>query len=145
MLGEDFRMLLNPRDTGPGGNGLALAYPAVSRHAPTRRPAAAKTNAGWVPKPAPGRRPRRAKDPWSQPAQAADVAQARLFEAILADEIAELEELVATSEARWLRRCKAGADRRDNPPEPLVRLRGRVAEAQRLLVALQTRFLADTE
>jgi hypothetical protein len=73
------------------------------------------------------------------------VAQARLFETILLGEIAELEEFVASSEARWLRRCERGADRPNSPPDALVRLRGRVVEAQRLLDALRTRFLCDTD
>jgi hypothetical protein len=145
MLGKDFRMLLNSRDSGRGGDGLALAYPAAARRGAISQRTTRAADPQWVPKPATSRRPRRAADGWSRPAQAADVAQARLFEAILVGEIAELEELVAASETRWRRRCERGAERADSPPEPLVRLRGRVAEAQRLLDALRARFLLDSE
>jgi hypothetical protein len=72
---------------------------------------------------------------------AADVAQARIFETILLSEIAELDDLAASAETGWLRRCERGIDRPDHPPESLLRLRGRVAEAQRLLNALRARFL----
>jgi hypothetical protein len=116
-VGKDFQMLL----TGPSG-------------AP-----------GWVPEPAHRSRPGRAIDGWARPAQAADVAQAQLFEAILLREIAELEDLVASFEDRWLRRCEGGADRPEGAPEALVRLRARTVEAQRLLDALRARFLCDSE
>ncbi|WP_156752352.1 hypothetical protein [Mycobacterium sp. ACS1612] len=77
---------------------------------------------------------------WTRPAHPADIAQARLFDAVLLGEIAELEELAASMEKRWLRRCERGIDDISRPPENLARMRGRVAEAQQLLDALRDRF-----
>jgi len=71
------------------------------------------------------------------------VAQARMFDDLLQGEIAELEQLVASMEQRWLRRCERGIDDENRPPEGLVRMRGRVAEAQRLLDALRDRFPSE--
>lgn len=85
---------------------------------------------------------RRAK-PWSRPVHPGDVAQARLFDSLLQGEIAELEELVASMEARWLRRCERGIDDENRPPESLVKMRGRVAEAHKLLDALRNRFPSE--
>jgi hypothetical protein len=73
----------------------------------------------------------------------ADVAQARLFDAVLLGEIAELEELVASMEKRWLRRCERGIDDENRPPDSIVRMRGRVSEAQQLLEALRDRFPSE--
>ena len=61
------------------------------------------------------------------------MAQARIFDTIMQGEIAELELLVASMEQVWLRRCDSGMDGEDRPPEGLVRMRGQVLEAQRLL------------
>jgi hypothetical protein len=66
-----------------------------------------------------------------------------VFDAVLQGEIAELEALVASMERRWLRRCERGIDDRNRPPEALVRMRGRVAEAQQLLEALRDRFPSE--
>jgi hypothetical protein len=98
----------------------------------------------WVPQPrnAPARVRHRA-DAWARPAHPADVAQARMFDAIMQGEIAELEELVASTEKRWLRRSERGIDDGDRPPESLVRMRGRVLEAQQLLDALRARFPSE--
>jgi hypothetical protein len=74
-----------------------------------------------------------------RPAQTADVAQARLFDAILQNEIAELEEVAEAAERQWLRRRVRGAGE-DSLPESLVRLGERVAEAHQLLNALRERF-----
>jgi len=82
-------------------------------------------------------------DAWARPAHPADVAQARMFDAILQGEIAELEQLAASLERKWLRRCERGIDDENRPPEGLVRMRGRVAEAQRLLDALRDRFSSE--
>lgn len=79
-------------------------------------------------------------DAWARPAHPADIAQARMFDAIMQGEVAELEELVASTEKRWLRRCERGIDAVDRPPESLVRMRGRVLEARALLDALRARF-----
>jgi hypothetical protein len=98
----------------------------------------------WVPQPrnAQARVGRRA-DAWTRPAHPADVAQARMFDAIMQGEIAQLKELVATMEKGWLRRSERGIDGEDSPPESLVRMRGRVVEAQRLLDALRARFPSE--
>jgi hypothetical protein len=82
-------------------------------------------------------------DAWAHPAHPADVAQARMFDAILQGEIAELEQLAASMERKWLRRCERGIDDENRPPEGLVRMRGRVSEAQRLLDALRDRFPSE--
>jgi hypothetical protein len=82
-------------------------------------------------------------DAWARPAHPADVAQARMFDAILQGEIAELEQLAVSMERKWLRRCERGIDDENRPPEGLVRMRGRVAEAQRLLDALRDRFSSE--
>jgi hypothetical protein len=90
-----------------------------------------------VPRP---RSVRQRADTWARPAHPADIAQARVFNAVLSGEIAELETLVASMEKRWLRRCERGIDNANRPPEALVRMRGRVAEAQQMLDALRDRF-----
>jgi hypothetical protein len=91
----------------------------------------------WVPRPrVVGSRP----ETWSRPAHPGDIAQARMFDAVLLGEIAELQALATSMEKRWLRRCERGIDDYHRPPENLVRMRGRVAEAQQLLDALRDRF-----
>lgn len=98
----------------------------------------------WVPRPRLAPVPvRRRADAWARPANPADVAQARMFDAIMQGEIAELEQLVASMEKRWLRRCEQGIDDENRPPENLVRMRGRVSEAQQLLDALRDRFPSE--
>jgi hypothetical protein len=82
-------------------------------------------------RPVPGRRDR--------PVHAADLAQARLFSDILRREIAELEDVAETAERRWLQQRVRGAGD-DTLPQELVRLGERVAEAHRLLAAMQARF-----
>ena len=86
---------------------------------------------------------RRRADTWARLAHPADIAQARVFDAVLLGEIAELVTLVASMEKRWLRRCERGIDDPNRPPEALVRMRGRVSEAQRLLDALRDRFPSE--
>ena len=98
----------------------------------------------WVPQPRVAPQPaRRRADTWARPAHPADVAQAGMFDAILQDEIAELEGLVTSMETGWLRRCERGTDDANRPPEALVRMRGRVLEAQQLLDALRARFPSE--
>jgi hypothetical protein len=94
----------------------------------------------WVPRP---HIVRQRADTWARPAHPADIAQARLFDAVLLGEIAELEALVASMEKRWLRRCERGIDDANRPPEGLVRMRGRVLEARQLLDALRDRFPSE--
>ena len=98
----------------------------------------------WVPQPRLAAVPvRHRADAWSRPAHPADIAQARMFDAVLLGEIAELEELVASMEKRWLRRCERGIDDENRPPESIRRMRGRVTEAQHLLDALRDRFPSE--
>jgi len=98
----------------------------------------------WVPQPRLAPVPdRKRAEAWASPAHPADVAQARMFDAVMRGEIAELEEIVASMENRWLRRCERGIDDVNRPPESLVRMRGRVSEAQRLLDALRDRFRSE--
>jgi hypothetical protein len=76
----------------------------------------------------------------SRPAHSADVAQSRLFEDILVGEIADLRNLLASTELRW-RRIRDRSRVADAPmPEALVRLHERIAEAERLLAQLRLRF-----
>ena len=84
-------------------------------------------------------RMRLAADVSARPISAADVAQARLFDEILQGEIAELEEVAQSAEARWLRRRQRDIGD-DRIPEALVRLRARIDEVHRLLNALRQRF-----
>ena len=98
----------------------------------------------WVPQPRIAAVPARHRaDAWARPAHPADVAQAGMFDAILQGEIADLEQLAASMERKWLRRCERGIDDGNRPPEGLVRMRGRVSEAQRLLDALRDRFPSE--
>jgi hypothetical protein len=98
----------------------------------------------WVPQPRIAQAPvRHHTDAWARPAHPADAAQARMFDDILQGEIAELEELAASMERRWLRRCERGIDDENRPPEGLVRMRGRVSEARQLLDALRERFPSE--
>jgi hypothetical protein len=94
----------------------------------------------WVPRP---RIVAQRAEGWARPAHPADIEQARLFDAVLLEEMAELEALVASMEKRWLRRCERGIDDENRPPENLVRMRGRVSEAQQLLDALRDRFPSE--
>ena len=73
-----------------------------------------------------------------RPVNDADMAQARLFEVMLEDEIAELEQLVESVDARCRRTQIDGLKLRAF--EELAQLRTRLAEAQRLLTALRNRF-----
>jgi hypothetical protein len=83
------------------------------------------------------------RDASARPAHPADVAQAQVFDAILRAEIEELEKVVASMEQRWLTRCERGIDDPNRPSEALVRMRGRVAEAQKMLENLRSRFTQD--
>ncbi|MFV8049342.1 hypothetical protein [Mycobacterium sp. 48b] len=79
----------------------------------------------------------------SRPVHSADIAQSRLFEDILVGEIAELRNLLAATELRW-RRVRERSRVADAPmPDALVRLHDRIAEAERLLVQLRSRFGYD--
>ncbi|GAY15360.1 hypothetical protein [Mycobacterium sp. shizuoka-1] len=71
-----------------------------------------------------------------------DAAQARVFGELMQAEIAELEHLIAVAQLRWEHRRDAGWGA-DRTPEPVLRLREKLKEVQRLHVALQDRFGAD--
>lgn len=76
----------------------------------------------------------------SRPVHSADIAQSRLFEEILLGEIDDLRDHLAATELRW-RKLRERSRVADAPiPEALVRLHGRIAEAERLLVQLRCRF-----
>jgi hypothetical protein len=75
-----------------------------------------------------------------RPPHPADLAQARLFEALLLDDIDELEDRAATAERRWQRRRERKIDDVETLPHDLKQLRQHIAEARRLLDALYARF-----
>jgi hypothetical protein len=77
------------------------------------------------------------------PAHPADVAQSRLFQTILTDELDELEDLITAAERRWKRQREGGPDAPVVVPHALLRLRERAKEARRLLDALHQRFPPD--
>jgi hypothetical protein len=78
-----------------------------------------------------------------RPPHPADLAQSRLFEALLLDDIDELEDRVATAERRWQRRRERKADDVETQPHDLKQLRQRITEARQLLDALYERFPPD--
>lgn len=76
----------------------------------------------------------------SRPAHRADLAQSRLFAALLLDEIADLEDQMTVLERR-ARRAQATAQTGvESPTDALLALRRRVLEVQRMLDALRRRF-----
>ncbi|WP_156662769.1 hypothetical protein [Mycobacterium sp. 1274761.0] len=79
--------------------------------------------------------------PLSRPAHAADVAQARLLMQLLQSELDELEQLIEVAETRWLQRCARRDGEFHRPPDSLQRFRDRLAEVQKLMENLRTRFL----
>jgi len=68
-----------------------------------------------------------------------DAAQASVFAEVMRAEISELEELIAIAQVRWANRVDAGWGS-SRTPEPVLRLREKRAEAQRLLDGLHARF-----
>jgi hypothetical protein len=78
-----------------------------------------------------------------RPPHPADVAQSRLFEALLLSEIDELEDRAATAERRWKRRCERTPGEVETLPHDLKQLRQLIAEGRRLLDALHERFPPD--
>ncbi|WP_280834913.1 hypothetical protein [Mycolicibacterium frederiksbergense] len=83
---------------------------------------------------------RRPEDCCVRPTHAADIAQSRLFEELLLAEIAELTELAASAEAQWRQIRERGRMIDGALPDALVRLHTRVAEVERLLAQLRSRF-----
>ena len=71
-----------------------------------------------------------------------DAAQASVFAAAMRAEITELEELIAVAKVRWANRLDAGWGS-SRTPEPVLRLREKRAEIQRLLDGLLARFALD--
>ena len=71
-----------------------------------------------------------------------DAAQANVFATALRAEISELEELIAGAQVRWANRIDAGWGS-SRTPEPVLRLREKRTEIQRLLDGLLTRFALD--
>jgi hypothetical protein len=81
--------------------------------------------------------------PGERPTYPADVAQSRLFQALLLDELDELDDLLAAAERRQRRRREEDSDDPVAVPHALLQLRERIKEARRLLDALQERFPPD--
>ncbi|MCV7177012.1 hypothetical protein [Mycolicibacterium sphagni] len=71
-----------------------------------------------------------------------DAAQARRFSELMQAEIDDLEELIAVAQLRWENRLDAGWGA-SRTPEPVLRLREKLREVQRLQDALQARFGVD--
>jgi hypothetical protein len=73
--------------------------------------------------------------PLSQPSE---LAQAQLFTDLLRREISTMKKKMTDAEAAWQRRCES--DGYVDPPERLAVVRERIAEAKRMLKALNARF-----
>ena len=71
-----------------------------------------------------------------------DAAQANVFVAAMRAEISELEQLIAIAQDRWANRRDAGWGS-SRTPEPVLRLREKRAEIQRILDGLLVRFALD--
>ncbi|OKH82069.1 hypothetical protein EB73_22875 [Mycobacterium sp. SWH-M3] len=84
-----------------------------------------------------------ASDGWTGTPHPADIAQSQLFDLMLRGEIDELKVLAAKAERMWRRRIDRSGDGDDQPPEGLLRVRGRIAEVERMLVELRRRFPYD--
>jgi hypothetical protein len=78
-----------------------------------------------------------------RPPHPADLAQSRLFEALLLDDIDELEDRAATAERRWQRRRERKTEDAETLPHDLKQLRQLITEARRILDALRERFPPD--
>ncbi len=78
----------------------------------------------------------------TRPSHPNDAAQARVFGDLIRAEIADLEDLVAIAQRRWSGRRDAGWGS-SRTPEPVLRLREKIKEAQQLLHGLQARFGAE--
>ncbi|MBJ7339904.1 hypothetical protein [Mycolicibacterium sp.] len=78
-----------------------------------------------------------------RPTYHADVAQSRLFQTILMDELDELGDLLAKAERRLRRRREEESVDPADVPRALLQLRERMKEAHRLLDALLERFPPD--
>jgi hypothetical protein len=73
--------------------------------------------------------------PLTQPSER---VQAQLFAKILRHEIAAMKRKVSNAESEWQNRCES--EGYVDPPERLAVVRERIAEARRMLNALNARF-----
>jgi hypothetical protein len=76
------------------------------------------------------------------PTQSSERAQARLFAEILRRQVTEMNKNVAKAETQWQRRCEAQGQL--DPPERLVIVRERIEKVEKMLEALDARFLHVT-
>ena len=70
--------------------------------------------------------------------QRSELVQAQLFAKMLRREIAAMTRKVTDAESAWQHRCEA--EGYVDPPERLVVVRERIAEAKKMLSALNARF-----
>ena len=70
--------------------------------------------------------------------QRSERTQAHLFATLLRRDIAAMKQAVRKAEAAWQRRCES--DGYVDPPARVVIVRARIAEARRMLSALNARF-----
>ncbi len=68
------------------------------------------------------------------------MAQAEAFVQLLQREVEELEQLIAAAETRWLKRRERSNNDDLRPPPAVARFRERLAEVQKLLENLRSRF-----
>ena len=68
-------------------------------------------------------------------------AQAQLFADILRQEVAQMSKSITNGESQWRQRCEV--EGHVDPPERLTLVRGRMAEAIKMLDALNARFLGN--
>lgn len=78
-----------------------------------------------------------------RPAHRADLAQSRLFAALLLDEVADLEDEMTLLERRSRRGQGTGEPGSELPSDALLALRRRLLEVQGMLDALARRFPAE--
>ncbi|MGY4712863.1 hypothetical protein ACXDF8_25490 [Mycolicibacterium sp. CBM1] len=71
-----------------------------------------------------------------------DAAQARVFSQLIQAEIDDLQVLMAIAQHRWAGRREAGWGR-TSTPEPVLRLREKIKELDRLRNRLEARFGAS--
>jgi hypothetical protein len=78
-----------------------------------------------------------------RPIHPKDLAQSRLFQKLLVDEIDELEDSITTAVRRWERQKDLDPETRGGVPRAILLMRERLTEARRLLDALNRRFPPD--
>ncbi len=87
----------------------------------------------------PGSRPNDAITEVMPLTQPAERVQAQLFAEILGHQVVEMSQKVETGETKWRSRCETGGY--VDPPERLMVVRDRIEEVQKMLQALDARFL----